>query len=404
MTRAWVRVVGGVDALIFACVPLFPAFITLTNVAFPGVSIVPLPIALVVLATVAVLAAWCAFELLTTRGETAPTLRPIIAWWICGAISTIFGLNPRDGGIFMCIFGFGVVWHFGILRWYAVPGFFRTTFWSIVVSGTLACAAAIAMVVTRIPASQYAVANGRAVGTFVLPGELAGYCIVFIPLAYAVATVARSRALRAWAWTGVALGVVAMALSFSRTGWVGLACAVGFLVATQARRRTRGAAIGIAVVVLALALVLLMFNVRHNPSENYTRISIWQAAIGAIDRMPLTGAGPFGFSHLYPMVRLPDGDATAFHAHSMYLTILAELGILGFGAFVWTVWTFFTQLRRRIETAAPHARMLALAAAAGIVGSLVQGLIDTVSVIIFGLFLPMLALALAAARTGAGEL
>jgi hypothetical protein len=37
------------------------------------------------------------------------------------------------------------------------------------------------------------------------------------------------------------------------------------------------------------------------------------------------------------------------------------------------------------------------------VGALVQGLIDTVSVVIFGLLVPMLALALAAAQHGAGD-
>ena len=191
-----------------------------------------------------------------------------------------------------------------------------------------------------------------------------------------------------------------MVMTFSRTGWVGLSCAIAFYVALQARERKAGALRAGAIVLAAVIVVALMFNERHNPSENYTRISIWQAAVGAIDRFPLTGAGPFGFSHLYPLVRLPDGDETAFHAHSLYLTFLAELGIIGFSAFVWILWAFAMEMRRRIAAASPAARTLGLAIAAGLVGTLVQGLIDTVSVIIFGLLLPMLALALAAARYG----
>jgi len=47
--------------------------------------------------------------------------------------------------------------------------------------------------------------------------------------------------------------------------------------------------------------------------------------------------------------------------------------------------------------------LLTTAIVAGVVGALVQGLIDTVSVVIFGLLLAMLALALASARSGVGD-
>ena len=55
---------------------------------------------------------------------------------------------------------------------------------------------------------------------------------------------------------------------------------------------------------------------------------------------------------------------------------------------------------RRISTAAPPEALLSLSIAAGLVGVAVQGLIDTVSVVIFGVWMPMMALALAAARGG----
>ncbi len=386
-------------AIAFACVPLFPSFITFTNVQFPGVSVVPLPAALAVLALMVVLAVWAVVAMFFPSRAAVPLLRPLAAWFAAGVLSAIVGLNPHDGVVFMCIFGLSMIWHITLMQYYDAPYVARAIYWSYTLSAIVACGAAIGMVVTHIPASQYTIANGRAVGTFVLPGELAGYTIVLLPFAYAVARVAKERALRIAATVALVLGAIAMVLTFSRTGWIGLACAVGFFVALQTRRR-RGVAVAGAIVLAALAVVLLLFNARHNPSENYTRISIWQAALGAIDRFPLTGVGPFGFSHLYPLVRLPDGDETAFHAHSLYLTFLAELGIIGFLAFLWTLWEFAVEMSRRLRAASADARMLGLAIAAGLVGTLVQGLIDTVTVIIFGLLLPMLALALAAARTG----
>lgn len=400
MIERWQRFAPVALALAFACVPLFPAFITLTNVQFPGISVVPLPVALAVLGLMVVLAVWAIVVVFLPPRTKVPLFVPIGAWWCACALSVLTGLNPHDGIIFVCILALGVLWHIGVMRYYDTPHAARAIYWSYMISAIVACVLAICMVLARVPAAQFTIANGRAVGTFVLPGELAGYLIVLVPLAYALMRVARERALRVTAGVALALGAVTMVMTFSRTGWIGLACAIAFFVAFRARGRRQAVVSAAAIVIVALSVVLLLFNERHNPSENYTRISIWQAALGAIDRYPLTGAGPFGFSHLYPSVRLPDGDETAFHAHSMYLTTLAEVGIVGFSAFLWTIWSFAAEMRRRLAVAKPAARTLGLALAAGLVGTLVQGLIDTVSVIIFGLFLPMLALALVAARSG----
>ena len=167
---------------------------------------------------------------------------------------------------------------------------------------------------------------------------------------------------------------------------------------------TRQRATAVALVVSgAVVAVLLLFNVHHNPSEDYTRISIWQAALQIIDRFPLTGVGPFDFSRLYAIVRVPDGEPSAYHAHSIYLTIVAEMGLIGISAFAWACWRFAVEIRARVASAQPDAALLAMALTAGLVGVAVQGLIDTMSVVIFGLWLPTMALALGAARHGIGE-
>jgi O-antigen ligase len=245
----------------------------------------------------------------------------------------------------------------------------------------------------------YALQHGRATGTFILPGELAGYLIVLLPMAYAVGCVAHSRILRSIAWSALAVGLVALALTFSRAGWMGCAAAAAFLVAVQTRRP----AVSAAVIAAGVCVVAILFNAHHDPSEDYTRLSIWQAAIQIVDRFPLLGVGPFNFSRLYPLVRSPDGDLTAFHAHSLYLTFFAEFGIVGVCAVAWTIWRFVAELRSRLTNASPSAALLACGAAAGLAGVAVQGLIDTVSVVIFGLWMPTMALAIAAARGTADQ-
>jgi putative inorganic carbon (hco3(-)) transporter len=402
-----VRVIDRIGVLAsivaWASIPFFPSFITLTKVAFPGVSIVPLPLAMALLGAMVVLAVVAIVMLAMPPRRKPALLYPLLAWLGAVILALVLGLNPRDGAVFVFIFILAIIWHAHIERFYDLPGMARGIWWAYLLSGTLACVLAIVMVRTRIPAQQYTIANGRAVGTFVLPGELAGYLLFFLPIAYALGRTAKSVALRALAWIGLAGGAGAMLLTFSRTGWVGLAAGVAFMIAARSHNGRARYVQGGAIVLAALAMVALFFNEHHNPSENYTRISIWQAAIGVIDRFPLTGVGPFGFSKIYPLVRLPGGDATAFHAHSMYLTFLAELGIVGFLAFCWVIWSFTREWYRRVQKLTPQTSLLATAIAAGVAGALVQGLIDTVSVVIFGLLLPMLAVALAAARSGTGD-
>ena len=102
-------------------------------------------------------------------------------------------------------------------------------------------------------------------------------------------------------------------------------------------------------------------------------------------------------------MRLPDGEPTAFHAHSFLLTITAETGLLGLGAALFAWWKFVVYLRARLANATVPASTLALAIAAGLLGTWVQGLIDTVSIVIFGLWLPFMALALCCAESGWGS-
>jgi O-antigen ligase len=395
------RIMPLLFALTYAAVPFFPPFITLTAVTVPGISLVPPQLALTLLGLMGIVAILTVVALLQPPRERPPTFLPILCWIGAAVLSAVLGFDPRGGLLFIGIFGLGIVWHLAILRFYRDRSVARAIYWSFLASGLVAAAAAIVMVVFQLPADQYTIGHGRAIGTFILPGELAGYLIVYLPIAYAVARATRSSSLRVLAWSGFAVGGIAFAMTFSRTGWMGFAAAVAFYVfATRRRNQARYAFVP---VLAGIAAVLVVFNAHHNPSENYTRLSIWQAAIEIIERFPLTGVGPFDFASAYALVRLPDGEATAFHAHSFLLTTFAEMGLIGVLAVLWAWWRFLAVLRDWLRNVPPEHARLALAVAAGLLGTWVQGLIDTVSVVIFGLWLPTMALALVLARDGLNE-
>jgi O-antigen ligase len=390
------RLMPAALGLIFAIAPLFPSFIALAGVEFPGISLLPRAVILAVLGVCALLAVYALITLARHPCPgSQPVLLPLLAVFGAGLLAGAVGFNPAAGVLFTGIGGLGIVWHCSVVRFYRDRYAAIAIYAGFLLSGVLACAVAIAMVATRLPAAQYALQHGRATGTFILPGELAGYLIVLLPIAYAIGTIARQRALRILGWTAFAFGLVALALTYSRAGWMGFAAAFAFLLAARTRRGIGAAALVVSAGVVA---VLLLFNAHHNPSEDYTRLSIWQAAWQIADRFPLTGVGPFNFSRLYALVRAPDGDPTAFHAHSLYLTFFVEFGVVGLAAVAWTLWRFAVEVRRRIRSAGASEAFLSLSVTAGLVGVAVQGLIDTVSVVIFGLWMPMMALALAAAK------
>ncbi len=390
-------------AFVNAIVPLFPSFIMLTGVQPPGISLLPPRVAVVLIVILAVLAMTFVALLLSPPRERPATLVPLLAWLCSAVLAAALGFDPIAGALFIGIFALGIVWHLSTLRFYRDAMVARAVIWSMMLACVLSSLAAIVMVLVRRPVMQFVIGHGRAIGTFVLPGELAGYLVILLPIAGAIAATSRDTWLRCTALAALCVGGAAFVLTFSRAGWMGLAAAVAFFVAIRARALGTGILAASGIIAAGLAAVLLLFNVAHNPSENYTRLSIWQAALQIIDRFPLTGVGPFDFSRLYAVVRAPDGDATAFHAHSVYLTFLAEIGVVGIAAASWAWWAFAAEMRRRLAQASPRAAIVALAAAAGLFGTLVQGLIDTVSIVIFGLWLPTMAFALASARYGLPE-
>ena len=385
-------------AAVYAALPLYPAFIVLTSVTYPGVSIVPKPLALGVLALVGVLVAYSSALLVGFRvPRSQPLLLPMLAMFGAATLAALVGFDPLRGLLFVGIFG---IEH--LMALFSAAILPRTRRGTSDLLGIPLDRHAGGGGGDRhgrdayVPASLYALQHGRATGTFVLPGELAAYLIVMLPVAYAATRAGTTSALRALAWTAIAIGLAALVLTFSRAGWMGAAAAAAFLVAARSRGNRHGRVVALFSIVAGVLAVLLLFNSHHDPSEDYTRIGIWQAALQIIDRFPLTGVGPFDFPLLYALVHVPDADATAFHAHSLYLTFFAEGGILMLAAFAWLAWTFVAELRARLSRA-PASPVLALAVAAGLVGIAVQGLIDTMSIAIFGLWLPAMGLALAAA-------
>ena len=378
----------------FFLIPLFPAFITLTGAGVPGVALLPHTLTLALLTVACGIAMYFALMLSTTRGESGPLVLPLALFPLAAAVAALLGFDARAGALFIAILASGLLWHVTIVRFARAPRVAQAIYGSFLASGALAAGVAVLMVLTKSPAGVYTVGHGRAIGSFIVPGELAGYLLMYVPIAIAIA-VARdsSPAFRLLARIGAVAGCAAFVLTFSRAGWMGMGAAIAFFVFMRQGRR--GARYAIAVVGVAIVAVSFVFNSHHDPSENFTRISIWQSALAMIERFPLTGVGPFEFSTVFRLVRPPDAEPVAFHAHSFLLTVAAEAGLIGVAGALFGWWRFVVVFGERLRRTQGNST-LALAIAAGLAGTWVQGLIDMVSVVLFALWFPFMALALAA--------
>ena len=362
----------------------------------PGVSVIPAPVAIALLALLACsLIVWLALLAQAPR-RPMPTVPLLAALPAAAVIAAALGFAPVAGTLFITILAGGVVWHAAILRFFDERGVRETIFGAFLASGALASIAAIVMAFTRTPIGLWVIQHGRATGTFVLPGELAGYLIVYIPLALALARI--DARLRPLAVTGLACAAVAFVMTFSRAGWAGLAAALAMLFVLRGHERGKRSALSI--IVGAAVVLAALFNAHHDPSENFTRLSIWEASLRMVARFPFSGVGPFAFPDFYPQVRVPGGEPVALHAHDIVLTIAAETGLAGVAALALGWWGFLFALRPRLALAPPDGTVVR-AIAAGLFGTWVQGLVDTSSVVLVGLWLPMMALALAAGAPGA---
>jgi O-antigen ligase len=135
--------------------------------------------------------------------------------------------------------------------------------------------------------------------------------------------------------------VVALALTFTRSAWVGACVAVALILALRDRRLLAGLPVVVALL-FALApagvagRMVSMFDL-HDPT-NRDRLAMLRAGTAMIADHPLTGVGPDMVDAHYPRYR----DATAVepvhaHLHNVPLQIAAERGLPALAAWAWCI-------------------------------------------------------------------
>jgi hypothetical protein len=108
------------------------------------------------------------------------------------------------------------------------------------------------------------------------------------------------------------------------------------------------------------------------------RMYLWQAAARMIAAHPLLGVGPDNFRHLYGAELGLESWDERVQANNVYLEVLADMGVLGLGAFLWLVLAPLVNAARALRSAARGSPLgyLVLGTTVAVLAFLVHGLLD----------------------------
>jgi O-antigen ligase len=136
------------------------------------------------------------------------------------------------------------------------------------------------------------------------------------------------------------LGLLGLALSLSRAGWLGLFAALVVFVFWEAEPKIRRGVIAVAV--LGLVLVGSVPSLRwrimlpfYGEKSAVSRLSLWQTGVQAIKEAPVLGLGLEGFSRNWDRLN-QDKNLTENHnfPHNIFLNFWVEGGLMGLIGFL----------------------------------------------------------------------
>lgn len=194
---------------------------------------------------------------------------------------------------------------------------------------------------------------------FNVGNHFAGYMVVIIPLAVAMSFAVKDLGKRILLiFSGI---IMAAAMAFSLIAGAMLAFLLSLILVALLYTRsesTRKQALILGGVVLFSLIIIFWFGYKPVLEELLTitnlkegspagRLSLWKSSFAMFTDNPVTGTGLGTFDYVYPKYRLPDVIGRAVYAHSDWLQLLTESGIVGLIIFIAGSVIFFVSVIRR---------------------------------------------------------
>ena len=261
---------------------------------------------------------------------------PLLVFIASASVSTVFAFNQnvallgtysRYDGLLTLVTYVGLFWL--TVQALADGDEARRLLRVLLASGYLVAALAILQSVGD-SAGQPSVAP--AFGTLGQKNVLGMFLAMLAPLAYRELVDADSRSKRILALNVLAVIVVGLVLSLSRSAWLGATIAGVVLLFGTYRPNLRLAIAGVSAVLVA-GLLIAGLTLTH-PQAPEPRPVIWRDSLPLIASRPVFGYGPDNFGLVYPRFQSMNlGTQQVDKAHAEMLQVAATQGLIGLAAY-----------------------------------------------------------------------
>lgn len=240
--------------------------------------------------------------------------------------------------------------------------------------------------------------------------SLAGYLELVIPFSIAYAFFGKTRAMQYLGVTCFSASSLALYLTGSRGGILAWGGIILFSIWSLRQAGIKILRIVIPVITISAVLVgsIMLLNSKDSERSSrlqeldeftaVTRLELWGAAAAMFLEHPVLGVGYGNYRSSYGDY-VPQEGGGVVDAHELYLEILAETGLIGFGIFGFIFWTFLRYGVKLVMSSDQLYRIVGLGVVGALIGTLIHGFVDFffhINPQFGGLFWLILALALVA--------
>ena len=231
--------------------------------------------------------------------------------------------------------------------------------------------------------------QARAVGTIGHSNILSYFFEITLPLMLALLMVSRRGWERLIYLSAIAAGLVGVLATLSRAAWIAVPVSmlpVFFYFYGRRLLRLRSAVFGMSLLILAgVALTIAWPTISErvfsdDAGSADARAPLNRAALSVIGQFPILGVGLNNLGNAFPLLDQTHNSRVFgpinHVVHNLYLYVLAEVGVVGFLAFLWCfvgVLAIGWMLRHARD---PLARAIGVGGGAGLVAHMIHGLFD----------------------------
>ncbi len=155
-----------------------------------------------------------------------------------------------------------------------------------------------------------------------------------------------------------------------KSGWVPALATIGMLLALH----SRGLRIAIIIGGLAAIPFLLPEFIASDEYSYSTRTEAWLLIAEIVKVNPILGLGPANYYWYTPLFPIR-GYAVQFNSHNQFVDLVAQIGLVGLGCFLWFIFEI-TRVGWNLRTRAPDgfAKAYVYACLGGLAGSMVAAM------------------------------